>query len=275
MGKDEQTRRGTSMGSAKRPWRRRAVENDTWRMTVLSLSAAFVAIGVSVLVSATPVGDAIGLGEDRRTYGVSALMTLGLMWSLYSLLDAFVLQRWLGRRDSANLHELLRTHSRGPEESAGRVRWRAWLRGEASTLGNTVTFSMMAMIVVVISMWMPEVRNIPAMRFLAVATVLSSWTSIVLAQALRYARLTAQHDPDRPRAEGESIAPPLRFRGTRAPIFNDYVALSLTLSTMMGAQDVEFSGRAARTAVREHAVVGFLFNSMIIAALASLLLTVT
>lgn len=52
------------------------------------------------------------------------------------------------------------------------------------------------------------------------------------------------------------------------------MALSLTLSTMMGAQDVVFSGRAARTAVREHALVGFLFNSMIIAALASLLLTV-
>lgn len=275
MGKNEQTRRGTATGSGKRPWRRKVLEDDTWRSTVLSMTAAFVAIGVSVLVIGTPLGDVIGMDEDRRSYGLSALMTLGLMWTLYSLLDAVVLHRWLGRRDSVGLHELLRTNSRGPEESGGRVRWRAWLRGEASTLGNTATFSMMAMIVVVVSMWIPQVRDIPAMRFLAVATVLSSWTSIVLAQALRYARLAAQHDPDRPRAEGESAAPPLRFRGSRAPIFTDYVALSLTLSTMMGAQDVEFSGRAARTAVREHAVVGFLFNSMIIAALASLLLTVT
>ena len=275
MGKNEQTRRGTSTGSGKRPWRRKVLEDDTLRSTVLSMTAAFVAIGVSVLVIVTPLGDVIGMDEDRRSYGLSALMTLGLMWTLYSLLDAVVLHRWLGRRDSVGLHELLRTSSRGPQESGGRVRWRAWLRGEASTLGNTATFSMMAMIVVVVSMWIPQVRDIPAMRFLAVATVLSSWTSIVLAQALRYARLAAQHDPDRPLAEGESAAPPLRFRGSRAPIFTDYVALSLTLSTMMGAQDVEFSGRAARMAVREHAVVGFLFNSMIIAALASLLLTVT
>ena len=140
--------------------------------------------------------------------------------------------------------------------------------------GNTVTFSVMAMLVVVISMWMPEARSVPTMRLLAVATVLASWASIVLAQALRYARLAAQHDPKRSRPEGESPAPPILFRGSDAPVFSDYVALSLTLSTMMGAQDVVFSGRAARTAVREHALVGFLFNSMIIAALASLLLTV-
>ena len=146
--------------------------------------------------------------------------------------------------------------------------------GASSTLANTVTFSVMAMLVVVISMWMPEVRSVPTMRLLAVATVLASWASIVLAQALRYARLAAQHDPKRSRPEGESPAPPILFRGSDAPVFSDYVALSLTLSTMMGAQDVVFSGRAARTAVREHALVGFLFNSMIIAALASLLLTV-
>ncbi len=246
MGDRRQPRRGASTRSAQRPWHRRVLENDTWRMTELSMAAALVAIGVSVLVIATPIGDANGMDAARRTYGMSALMTLGLMWTLCSLFDALVLRRWLGRRASADLHALLRTHSRGPEEYAGPIRWRAWLRGVASTLGNTVTFSMMAMVVVVISMWTPEVRNIPAMRFLAVTTVLSSWTSIVLAQALRYARLAAQHDPGRPRAEGESDAPPLRFRGSQAPIFNDYVALSLTLSTMMGAQDVEFSGRAAR-----------------------------
>jgi uncharacterized membrane protein len=201
-------------------------------------------------------------------------MTICLLWTLYSLLDAIVLHLWLGSRPSGDLHELLRTRSRGPKESANPFGWRALL-GESSTLNTTAVFSMMAMLVVVVCMWVPEVRGIPAMRALAVATVLASWTSIVLAQALRYARLAAQHDPDRSLPEGESSAPPLRFRGTAAPVFSDYVSLSLTLSTMMGAQDVEFSGRAARTAVREHAVVGFLFNSMIIAALASLLLTVS
>ncbi|MBD4480489.1 DUF1345 domain-containing protein, partial [Xanthomonas citri pv. citri] len=77
--------------------------------------------------------------------------------------------------------------------------WRALMLGASSTLGNTVTFSVMAMLVVVISMWMPEVRSVLTMRLLAVATVLASWASIVLAQALRYARLAAQHDPKRSR----------------------------------------------------------------------------
>lgn len=275
MGNTERTRRDASTEPGGRPWRRRALENDTLRMTVLSLAAAVVAIGLSVLLIATPLGDALGVGEARRTSWMTGLMTLSLMWLIYSVLDAAVLHRWLGRRSSRDLHTLLRTHSRGPKESVNPVGWRALMLGESSTLGNTVTFSMMAMLVVVISMWMPEARSVPTMRFLAVATVLASWTSIVLAQALRYARLAAQHDPERSLPEGESSAPPLRFRGTDAPVFSDYVSLSLTLSTMMGAQDVQFSGRAARTAVREHAVVGFLFNSMIIAALASLLLTVS
>lgn len=275
MGNTEQTRRDASTESGNRPWHHRLLENDTSRMTVLSMAAAVVAIALSVLLTATPLGDALGVGEARRTSWMTGLMTLCLMWSIYSVLDAAVLHRWLGRRSSRDLHTLLRTHSRGPKESVNPVGWRALMLGESSTLGTTVTFSMMAMLVVVISMWMPEARSVPTMRFLAVATVLASWTSIVLAQALRYARLAAQHDPERSLPEGESSAPPLRFRGSQAPVFSDYVSLSLTLSTMMGAQDVEFSGRAARTAVREHAVVGFLFNSMIIAALASLLLTVS
>ena len=269
-----QTHRGASTEVRGRPWWHRIVENDTLRMTVLSMLAAAVAIGLSTLVITTPLGDALGVGAARRASWVTGLMTLCLMWSIYSALDTVVLHRWLGRRDSTDLHALLRTRSRGPKESVNPVGWRALMLGASSTLGNTVTFSVMAMLVVVISMWMPEVRSVPAMRLLAVATVLASWASIVLAQALRYARLAAQHDPDRSRPEGESPAPPIRFHGSDAPVFSDYVALSLTLSTMMGAQDVEFSGRAARTAVREHALVGFLFNSMIIAALASLLLTV-
>lgn len=269
-----QTHRGASTEVRGRPWWHRIVENDTLRMTVLSMLAAAVAIGLSTLVITTPLGDALGVGTARRASWMTALMTLCLMWSIYSALDTVVLHRWLGRRDSTDLHALLRTRSRGPKESVHPVGWRALMLGASSTLANTVTFSVMAMLVVVISMWMPEVRSVPTMRLLAVATVLASWASIVLAQALRYARLTAQHDPERSRSEGESPAPPIRFRGSDAPVFSDYVALSLTLSTMMGAQDVKFSGRAARTAVREHALVGFLFNSMIIAALASLLLTV-
>ncbi|MDY6054405.1 DUF1345 domain-containing protein [Micrococcus sp.] len=261
--------------SDRRPWRHRVLEDDVSRTTALAFVAAAVAAGASLLMVATPLGDVLGLGEVRHSVWISGILTLGLLWAVLSLAEAVVLHRWLGRRGSEDLHTLLRTRSRGPRESVNPVGWRALLLGESSTLGTTVTFSVMAMLVVVASMWMPEVRGIPAMRFLAVVTVLACWTSIVLAQALRYARLAAHHDPQAPRAEGESAAPPLRFRGSDAPVFSDYVSLSLTLSTMMGAQDVEFSGRSARTAVREHAVVAFLFNSMIIAALASLLLTVS
>lgn len=275
MGSTEQTRRNASGRSIHRPWHRRVVEDDTQRMVLLSLLAGVVAAGLSTLVILPPLGAALGLGDARPHTWMTGLMTLCLMWSIYCALNVLVLHWWLGRRDSEDLHTLLRTHSRGPKESLNPLGWRALVLGESSTLGNTATFSMMAMLVVVVSMWMPEARSVPTMRVLAVVTVLASWTSIVLAQALRYARLAAQHDPERPRAAGESSAPPIRFRGSDAPVFSDYVSLSLTLSTMMGAQDVVFSGRAARTAVREHAIVGFLFNSMIIAALASLLLTVT
>lgn len=275
MGNSETPRRTSPSSAGRRPWRLRLLENDTWRLTTISLVAGAVSMAFSVAVIVTPLGDWTGLDGSRRTPGLSLLVTLSLLWTLYCLLDAVVLLRWLGRKRSVALHELLRTHSRGPRESSNPFGWRAWVFGESGTLGTTVTLSLMAMLVVVVSMWMPEAREVPALRMLAVATVLASWSGIVLAQALRYARLVAQHDPETDHGEGESAAPPLRFRGSDAPVFTDYLSVSLMLSTMMGAQDVEFSGRRARTAVREHAIVGFLFNSMIIAALASLLLTVS
>lgn len=213
MQNTEQTPRDASTEVGGRSWRRRILENDTLRMTVLSMLAAAVAIGRHPGDHHSPRRRA-GRRRGQRASWVTVLMTLCLMWSIYSALDTVVLYRWLGRRDSTDLHALLRTRSRGPKESVHPVGWRALMLGASSTLGNTVTFSVMALLVVVISMWMPEARSVPTMRLLAVATVLASWASIVLAQALRYARLAAQHDPERSRSVGES---PLRRSSSAAP----------------------------------------------------------
>ncbi len=90
--------------------------------------------------------------------------------------------------------------------------------------------------------------------------LLSSWALGLMSYALHY----AQHDLDEPA---------LDFPGTRTNAFGDYLYFSLAVATTFGATDVNIITPRMRRVVNLHTFLTFLYNSVIVALLASLLLS--
>lgn len=62
------------------------------------------------------------------------------------------------------------------------------------------------------------------------------------------------------------------FPGTRSHAYGDYFYFSLAVATTFGATDVNITTPSMRSATNLHTVLTFLYNSVIVATLASLLL---
>lgn len=64
----------------------------------------------------------------------------------------------------------------------------------------------------------------------------------------------------------------MEFAGTPDPVLSDFITLSVCISAMFGPADATLSGRSIRGRLRNHVLVSFAFNSMVVASLATLLL---
>lgn len=152
------------------------------------------------------------------------------------------------------LYRDLRIHSRGPSERSIGF-WRI-----GSTLSWTVQLSFTALVVVAM-MLDPMIRSHLELRVLGVLVVAVSWGMLVTAQALAYARTYAK-----------SSRTGVEFAGTPDPVLSDFLTLSVCISAMFGPADATLSGRGIRGRLRNHVLVSFAFNSMVVASLATLLL---
>jgi uncharacterized membrane protein len=94
---------------------------------------------------------------------------------------------------------------------------------------------------------------------ITLSTLLSSWALSVGAYSLHY----AEHD---------IAAPGLDFPGERTNAYADYLYFSLAVATTFGATDVDITTPAMRRVVNLHSLLTFIYNSVIVALLASLLL---
>lgn len=92
----------------------------------------------------------------------------------------------------------------------------------------------------------------------SLTTLSACWALAVLSYALHY----AQYD----------IAEPgFDFPGERTQAFSDYVYVSLAVATTLGATDVSITTVRMRQIMNFHIAVAFLFNSVIVALLVSIL----
>ena len=66
--------------------------------------------------------------------------------------------------------------------------------------------------------------------------------------------------------------PSLEFPGSRTGAYADYVYFSIAVSTTFGATDVSIKTPAMRRVVNFHIILTFIYNSVIVALLASLLI---
>lgn len=159
------------------------------------------------------------------------------------------IEAWAGRRQPTPWYlQLLTASSPGP--------------GVASSV------SLIALVAAVV--WLPRQRSGegvlagPAVFGLAVVLVVGSWVAVVLTYAVAYL-LTDLRSGQRA----------LSFPGGQDRSVLDYLYLAVATSTTLGSSDVQLLTREARSLWAGHAVLAFVFNAVILAAVVSVLVTWT
>ncbi len=93
----------------------------------------------------------------------------------------------------------------------------------------------------------------------SLSILLSCWALSVVSYALHY----VQYDIEQPG---------LDFPGDRTQAFADYMYFSLAVATTFGATDVNITTPRMRKIVNLHTILTFIYNSVIVALLAALLI---
>jgi len=120
-----------------------------------------------------------------------------------------------------------------------------------------------AVIAMAAAVWLALSRGsdvgLPASGVMTALLVLAAWATMVVTYAADYARRQA-------------VSPGLEFPGEPPTGFGDYLYFSAAVSTTFGTTDVTVTTRALRRVVTGHALVAFVFNTVIVGLLVSTLL---
>lgn len=143
-----------------------------------------------------------------------------------------------------------------------------FVRGTAPGAGFAVAVSAIALIAVIL--WLPrdggpEAMSGSARLAVSLAAVVGAWSTVLMTHAVAY--LCQDH---RSRAVGGAG---LVFPGTVRPVWRDYLYFASSISTTFGATDVTVSRTGMRDIVRTHAIISFVFNTIILAATVSLIVS--
>ena len=134
---------------------------------------------------------------------------------------------------------------------------RAGLQPGASMAASYAVIAMAA------AVWLALSRGsdvgLPASGVMTALLVLAAWATMVVTYAADYARRQA-------------VSPGLEFPGEQPTGFGDYLYFSVAVSTTFGTTDVTVATRALRRVVTGHALVAFVFNTVIVGLLVSTLL---
>ncbi|OAV61824.1 hypothetical protein A6F49_07995 [Enteractinococcus helveticum] len=241
-------------------WTRRALDSDNGRITLVALFSFLMFFPLSFPLN-TMVTDRFS--DMLRPDGISPLFVviyMGVYWFIYTVFYCAITIWWFSRLASVPFHEKLRTTSRGVHER--RKLSTAVIRSDG-TMSISLQMSLLALVFTVVVMTVPDFRGEFMMKVIALLVSFSNWVAVVVTQTLAYARVQAQD------IGGAAV----RFAGTTDAVWGDYFSLALGISTMLGPADAQLKGRRVRTTVRWHALVSFAFNSMVIASLATLMLS--
>ena len=231
------------------------------RPWLVSDGARYVlAIAVTTVLAAA-YGSAVQIlaPDSVSSLGFVATVYFG-GWSAYSLLYASLTWSVLRRADGHQLAEWL------TEDRQGRRRRRRteWLAGSGGPHG-AVSFCAAAIGAVVFASILPELRDDPVVIGLAVLVVAASWLLIVTVYTVHYARENAHRGGLEFRSDVDDGPPQLA----------DYAYLAVQIGTAYNGADVTATSRAMRQTITMHAAIAFIYNTVLIALLVSLLITVT
>jgi uncharacterized membrane protein len=221
-------------------------KTDLFRVCVSSVVSAIAAVLTVLILQATgqSAGDTLTqMGISGYVVGWPVYTAVYVGWGalVYSRLDRAALRR-VTAADSEEEHRPL------PR-----------LLGLTGTTNTTVSAAIVAVVVTVAIAQRPEFRGNFTYSLMALVTVGSSWILVVFAYAQSYLRL------------GTAELAHFRFHFPETPRFSDYFTLALLVSTMAPSVSANPTSRTAWTVVRSNVVVAFVFNSVIIAMMVSLL----
>lgn len=131
--------------------------------------------------------------------------------------------------------------------------------GITGTTNTTISATVIAVYITVVIAQGKEFRTEPLYIGLILLAVASSWILMAFSFAQSYLRLGA--------APGRRAH--FRFSFPGAPRFSDYITLAVTISTMAVAAPAEVTSREAWRVVRTNVVIAFVFNTVIIAMMVS------
>lgn len=135
---------------------------------------------------------------------------------------------------------------------------RIWLAG-GSALVWALAISLTSLILALTLIGFARVNH-PSLALMAtgIPAVIASWIYLLVVYAEHYAREDAQHGG-------------VSFPGTDERVFSDYVYLALAGHTTFGTTDVELGTARLRRMMTGQSIAAFLFNTVILAVLISLL----
>jgi uncharacterized membrane protein len=216
----------------------------------IGVSAALYFVAVTVLTFYLP-----DLGRS------SSVLGLIVAWALFTTVHTVL--TWLAFRGlhGDRLRRAVRALAgRGRRRSSlGRVLDRL-LRDDAPSW--SVQISVIALISVGALIVAPGLRQQPLVVGIGLAMVAASWVNMSMVYAVHYARIDLESGG-------------LAFPGEAVPSFIRYRYLALSIQTTFGTTDVELHTDVMRRIAMSHGLLAFVFNSVIIALIVSLVLGVS
>ena len=224
--------------------------NDTYR-TWMGLA---LLMGLSVVVSFAYGLSAVRLGlpGPGRTYFAAAfLFTFAAYFVIYQVLTWWALRR----ADADQLVEWARQTTARSVQQRRLERWtgsgvRVW----------ALSAAMFALVTVLAVLLVPALRANPVILVASLLVVCTGWSMLVYAYAVAYLRQAADNGG-------------LAFPDGAEPVWSDYVYLAVQVNATFSSSDVEVTSTPMRRLVTGHTLLAFLFNTVVVALLVSVLVT--
>ncbi|MGO1950407.1 MAG: DUF1345 domain-containing protein [Mycobacteriaceae bacterium] len=235
----------------------RRIRSDAFRANV----SVVVSLGLTVVV-------VIALRRlhdftlpDDSFLSARAILALLSFWTIYTLLYLW----WTHRAySSLTAQELRLAAERDTGIGDGRLRrLLRWLLGDTKPSNLTTIAALFAVFFTIVIALTPGARDDILVFVLTMVTVACSWAIMAYAYAIEYMRLNVLQDDDE--------TPHLQFSFTDEPQFTDYLTFAIMVSTMGVGLPAETTSRKAWRRLRTNVLLAFIFNTVIVAMMVSLL----
>lgn len=180
-----------------------------------------------------------------------------VMWLVYVGLYLAWTHAVYSRRSARGLVALARR-----EKAAQRSRWARWMGGSGAS-GTTLAAATVAIAITLAIAQSPDYRGEATYLVAGLLAVGSAWALMVFGFAREYIYLNVEPREDGTQHIEHPVAGPAEF--------GDYLTFTVMLSVMGATASAEIRSRRAWLLVRTNVLFAFVFNSVIVAMMVSML----